>query len=69
MQIKFNKTMRLFTNLINFKVSLCDTKYKIQNNIQGRSQGFIGGGGGKLGQYKFINRNFSAIEKNCIANF
>ena len=24
---------------------------------QGRSQGFIGGGG-KLGQYKFINQNY-----------
>ena len=29
LQIKFNKTIRLFANLINFKVPLCDSQYKI----------------------------------------
>ena len=34
-------------------------------NTQGRSQGFIGGGG-KMGQYKFINRNFSAESRKIV---
>ena len=39
--------------------STCPVCPRSDGSVQGRSQVFIGGGG-KLGQYKFINQNFSA---------
>ena len=35
-------------------------------SFQGRSQVFIGGGGGQLGPYKFVKKNFSAKIDNTL---
>ena len=48
-----------------FKLVGIDKNERRHRGDQGRSQVFIGGGG-KLGQYKFINRNFSVESRKLV---